>query len=42
MTSGMELIGEEEGRKRFSKKTRQEAITLAALGLSYSKVGQRQ
>ena len=33
MSSGMESIGEVERGKRFSKKTRTEAIRLAAMGL---------
>ena len=36
MTSGMELLGDEERYRRYSKKTGELAVKLAALGLSYA------
>ena len=37
--SGMEVIGKGQTRKRYSKKIRAEAMRLAALGVSYERVG---
>ena len=39
MRSGMNVIGKGQTRRRYSKKIRDEAMRLAALGVSYERVG---
>ena len=38
MTSGMDVIGKAQARKLYSKKIRDEAMRLAAQGISYERV----
>ena len=39
MTSGMDVIGKSQARKRYSKKIRDETMRLAAQGVGYERVG---